>query len=75
MENLVAAQSNFSAARIRPKMPSWMRSSSDSSWPWYFFAIETTRRRFELIMRSLAARSPCSMRFASSISSVAVSGG
>ena len=43
-----------------------------SSEPWYFFAIETTSRRFALIMRSLAARSPRSMRFASSISSFGV---
>ena len=27
-------QSNFSAARIRPMIPSWIRSSSDSPWPW-----------------------------------------
>ena len=50
-----------------------MRSSSVSSEPWYFLAIETTRRRFALIMRSLAARSPRSIRFASSISSSGVS--
>ena len=35
-------------------MPSWIRSSRVSSEPWYFFAIETTSRRFALIMRSLA---------------------
>ena len=35
-------------------IPSWMRSSSDRPWPWYFFAIETTRRRFELIILSFA---------------------
>ena len=27
-------QSNFSAARIRPMIPSWIRSSSVSPWPW-----------------------------------------
>ena len=54
-------------------MPSWMRSSSVSSEPWYFLAIETTSRRFALIMRSLAARSPRSMRLARSISSCGVS--
>ena len=54
-------------------MPSWIRSSSVSSEPWYFLAIETTSRRFALIMRSLAARSPLSIRFASSISSSGVS--
>ena len=56
-------------------MPSWIRSSSGSSLPWYFLAIETTRRRFELIMRSLASRSPRSIAFDSSISSSAVSSG
>src|SRR5919112_893328 len=66
-------QSNFSTARISPRMPSWIRSSSVSSEPWYFFAIETTRRRFALIMRSFAARSPRSIRFARSISSAGVS--
>ena len=56
-------------------MPSWIRSSSDRSWPWYFFAIETTRRRFELTSRSFASRSPRSIAFAISISSSAVSSG
>src|SRR3954451_21424747 len=68
-------QSNFSAARIRPSMPSWTRSPSESPWPWYLRATDTTRRRFELIIRSLAAMSPFSMRLASSISSTAVSSG
>ena len=45
-------------------MPSWIRSSSERSWPWYFFAIETTRRRFELTSRSFASRSPRSIAFA-----------
>ena len=27
-------QSNFSTARIRPMIPSWIRSSSESPWPW-----------------------------------------
>ena len=68
-------QSNFSAARMSPKMPSWMRSSSGSSFCGYFLAIDTTSARFELIIRSLAAASPCSMRLASSTSSAAVSSG
>ena len=54
-------------------MPSWIRSSRVSSEPWYFLAIETTSRRFALIMRSLAPRSPRSMRLARSISSEGVS--
>ena len=35
-------------------MPSWIRSSSVRPCPWYFFAIETTSRRFELTSRSFA---------------------
>ena len=31
-------------------------------WPWYFLAIETTRRRLELIIRSFASLSPLSMQ-------------
>ena len=41
----------------------------------YFFASETTRRRLELMSRSLASRSPRSMRLASSSSSPRVSSG
>ena len=40
-------QSNFSTACIRPRLPSWMRSSSGSPDAWYFLAIDTTRRRFD----------------------------
>ena len=68
-------QSNFSAARIKPMIPSWIRSSSISPCPWYLFAIETTRRRFELTRRSFAVLSPSSIRFASSTSCAAVSSG
>ena len=76
MENLKPRrQSNFSAARINPKMPSWIRSSRVRSRDWYFFAIEMTSRRLELIIRSFASGSPRSMRFASSTSSAAVSSG
>src|SRR5438045_3984452 len=56
-------------------MPSWTRSPSERPWPWYLRATDTTSRRFELIMRSFAAMSPFSMRWASSISSAAVSSG
>ena len=40
-------QSNFSTACIRPRLPSWMRSSSGSPDAWYFLAIDTTSRRFD----------------------------
>ena len=48
MENLKPLrQSNFSTACIRPRLPSWMRSSSGRPEAWYFLAIETTSRRFD----------------------------
>src|SRR3954447_4698661 len=68
-------QSNFSEARIRPSMPSWIRSPRVRPWPWYLRATEITNRRLELIIRSLAIMSPRSMRLASWISSAAVSSG
>ena len=40
-------QSNFSTACIRPRLPSWIRSSSGSPNAWYFLAIDTTRRRLD----------------------------
>ena len=40
-------QSNFSTACIRPRLPSWMRSSSGRPDAWYFLAIDTTSRRFD----------------------------
>ena len=40
-------QSNFSTACIRPRLPSWMRSSSGRPDAWYFLAIDTTRRRLD----------------------------
>ena len=49
--------------------------SSGSSFCGYFLAIETTSARLELIIRSLATGSPCSMRLESSTSSAAVSSG
>ena len=32
---------------IRPRLPSWIRSSSGKPDAWYFLAIETTSRRFD----------------------------
>ncbi len=62
-------------ARFSPITPSWTRSRSGRSRPWYRLAMEITRRRFELIIRSFAAASPRSTRFASATSSAAVSNG
>ena len=39
-------QSNFSAARTSPIVPSWIRSRNGRPWFRYRFAIETTSRRF-----------------------------
>ena len=40
-------QSNFSTACMRPRLPSWIRSRSGRPDAWYFFAIDTTSRRFD----------------------------
>ncbi len=65
--------SNFSAARTRPIVPSWIRSRKGSPWFLYLFAIETTSRRFASTISRFAPSSPRSMRFASSTSCAAVS--
>ena len=56
---------------IRPKLPSWIRSRKSIPRPTYLFAMLTTRRRFASARRFLAASSPFSILFASSISSSA----
>ena len=48
-------QSNSSTARISPMLPSWIRSSSGSPWPWYLRATETTSRRLAMMNRCRAA--------------------
>ena len=66
MENLKPLrQSNFSTAWIRPRLPSWTRSSRGSSAAWYFLAMDTTRRRLALTNVS-AASSPSRIRRRSS---------
>src|SRR5919204_435659 len=68
VENLKPLRwSNFSAARTRPIVPSWIRSRKGRPWLRYFLAIETTRRRFASSISSTSAmlvglaRSPCSV--------------
>ena len=59
-------QSNFSTACIRPRLPSWMRSSSGRPEAWYFLAIDTTRRRLDCT-NARSASSPsraCTAQFA-----------
>src|SRR5690606_6332954 len=52
-----------------------MRSASESPWPWYFFATETTKRRLARTSLWSATWSPCLIRRASSTSSSGVSRG
>ena len=57
VENLKPfSKSNFSTARIRPMLPSWMRSRNDIPRPMYFFAIDTTNRRLAEVSCSRASR-------------------
>ena len=50
--------SNLWAARIRPRLPSLIRSASDTPWFWYFLATETTKRRLLRTSLSSASASP-----------------
>mmetsp|Transcript_33677 Transcript_33677/g.78806 ORF Transcript_33677/g.78806 Transcript_33677/m.78806 type:complete len:259 (-) Transcript_33677:128-904(-) len=50
------AASYFSAALISPSDPSWIKSCSVRPWFMYFFAIETTRRRFAFTSSPFALR-------------------
>ena len=57
VENLKPfSKSNFSTARMRPMLPSWMRSRNDIPRPMYFFAIDTTSRRLAEVSCSRASR-------------------
>jgi hypothetical protein len=57
--------SNLWAAADQPEVPSLIRSESETPWFWYFFATETTKRRFERTSLSSASWSPTRMRRAS----------
>ena len=52
--------SNLWAARMRPRLPSLIRSESDTPWFWYFLATDTTKRR--LVRTSLSSASPSPLR-------------
>ena len=43
---------------MRPTFPSLIKSDSSTPWFWYFFATDTTNRRFERTILSRASRSP-----------------
>src|SRR5207249_7542417 len=47
MNLMPLVSSNLWAARIRPRLPSLIKSESDTPWFWYFLATETTNRRLE----------------------------
>src|SRR6059036_3859014 len=67
--------SNLWAARIRPRLPSLIRSESDTPWFWYFLATDTTKRRFERTSLSSASASLCLIRWARVTSSSRVING
>ena len=47
--------SNLCAARISPRLPSLIRSDSETPWFWYFFATLTTKRRLDRTSLSSAS--------------------
>ena len=49
-------QSNSSTARISPMLPSWTKSRKGRPWPWYFRAMDTTKRRLARMNRCRASR-------------------
>src|SRR2546425_1375546 len=75
MNLMPLVSSNLWAARIRPRLPSLIKSESDAPWFWYFLATETTNRRFERTSLSSASASLCLIRWASVTSSSRVING
>src|SRR5829696_1819637 len=65
--------SNLSAARMRPTLPSWMRSPKGSPIPRYFFATGMTSLRFFSMSLDRAVLSPSLVLLPRSISSSCVS--
>src|SRR5213593_3606081 len=69
MNLIPLVSSNLWAARIRPRLPSLIKSERETPWFWYFLATETTNRRFERTSLSSASASLCLIRWASVTSS------
>src|SRR5215210_275114 len=70
VENLYPLEwSNFSAALMSPRLPSWMRSRNETPRLRYFLAIETTSLKFASTSLSLDLLHPRAMPLASRISS------
>src|SRR5213080_3599621 len=57
MNLMPLVSSNLWAARIRPRLPSLIKSERETPWFWYFLATETTNRRFERTSLSSATSS------------------
>ena len=60
--------SNRLAALMSPMLPSLIMSASERPLPWYFFATETTKRRFASTNSFMAFSSFACIRIASSTS-------
>src|SRR2546430_11291279 len=75
MNLMPLVSSNLWAARIRPRLPSLIRSERETPWFWYFLATETTNRRLERTSLSSASASLCLIRWASVTSSSRVING
>src|ERR671911_2511475 len=70
VENLYPFEwSNFSAALMSPRLPSWMRSRNETPRLRYFLAMETTNLRLASTRRSLDLLHPLAMPLASLTSS------
>src|SRR2546429_310518 len=67
--------SSLLSAPVRPRLPSLIKSESDTPWFWYFLATETTNRRLERTSLSSASASLCLIRWASVTSSSRVING
>src|SRR2546425_525833 len=75
MNLMPLVSSNLCAARIRPRLPSLIKSESDTPWFWYFLATDTTNRRLDRTSLSSASGSCCLIRWASATSSSRVISG
>src|SRR6185312_1439389 len=64
MNLMPLVSSNLWAARMRPRLPSLIRSASETPWFWYFLATDTTNRRLLRTSLSSASSSPTRIRCA-----------
>src|SRR6185437_1284354 len=64
MNLMPLVSTNLWAARMRPRLPSLIRSASETPWFWYFLATDTTNRRLLRTSLSRASPSPVRIRWA-----------